>query len=75
MESIGKEIREIIKKRKLSFYKVAKDLGLAQESLYRSLLDNGNPRWKTIKRVLDYLDCDIRIVRRRSKENVRVKSK
>ena len=59
MESIGKEIREIVKRKKISFYRIAKDLGIAQESLYRSLLDDGNPRWETIKKVLHYLDYDI----------------
>ena len=62
MESIMKEIREIIKKRGVSFYRVSKDLGIAQESLYRSLKDDSNPRLKTIKKVLDYLDYDIAII-------------
>lgn len=59
MESISKEIREIIKRKGISFYRVSKDLGIAQESLYRSLLDTANPRWETIKKVLNYLDYEI----------------
>jgi len=59
MESIGKEIKGIIKKKGISFYRIAKDLGIAQESLYRSLLDDANPRWKRIKQILDFLDYDI----------------
>ncbi len=59
MESIGREIKAIIKKKGLSLYQVAKDLGITWESLYRSLLDKANPEWKRIKQTLDYLDYDI----------------
>lgn len=59
MDSIGKEIKEIVRKKGISFYRIAKDLGIAQESLYRSLLNDANPRWKRIKQILDYLDCDL----------------
>jgi len=67
MESIGKEIKAIVKKKGISFYRIAKDLGIAQESLYRSLLDNANPEWKRIKLILDYLGYDI-ILRPKKKE-------
>ena len=59
MKSIGKEIRAIIKKRGISLYRVAKDLGIAKESLLRSMKDEANPEWKTIKQVLDYLNYEI----------------
>lgn len=58
MESIGKEIRAILKKKGLSVNKAANDLGVAQESLHRSLRDGSNPQWKTIRAVLDYLDYE-----------------
>jgi DNA-binding phage protein len=59
MESIGREIREIIKRKGLSLYQIAKDLGITWESLYRSLLDKANPEWKRIKQILDYLDYEV----------------
>ena len=34
MESIGKEIKEIARKKGVSLYRIAKDLGIAQESLF-----------------------------------------
>ena len=37
MESIGKEIEVIMRKKGLSRYRVSRDLGIAQESLLRSL--------------------------------------
>ena len=61
MESIGKEIKEIAREKGVSLYRIAKDLGIAQESLFRSLMDNANPKWSTIKRILDYLGYEIRI--------------
>ncbi len=59
MESIGKEIRGIIRRKGISLYQVAKDLGVSWESLYRSLRDDANPEWKRIKQILDSLDYDI----------------
>ena len=59
MESIGKEIRGIIRRKGISLYRVAKDLGVSWESLYRSLRDDANPEWKRIKQILDSLDYDI----------------
>jgi probable addiction module antidote protein len=67
MESIGKEIKAIIKKRGISLYQIAKDLGVTWESLYRSLQNEANPEWKTIKQILHYLDYDI-VLRPRRKE-------
>jgi len=59
MESIGKEIREILKHKGITLYRVSKDLGIAYESLYRSLNEGTNPRWDTIKTVLDYLEYEV----------------
>ena len=62
MESIGGEIRDILRRRGITLYRVSKDLGIAHESLYRSLSADTNPRWDTIKKVLDYLGYEIRLV-------------
>ncbi len=60
-----REIRDIIKSKGISFYRVSKDLRIAQESLYRSLKDDSNPRLKTIKKVLDYLGYEIVLMPKR----------
>jgi len=65
MENIGKEIRELMRKKGVSVYKVAEDLGVAPESLYRSLDDGSNPEWKRIRVVLDYLGYDVKFVKRK----------
>ncbi len=65
MKSIGPELRKLMKKEKISAYKVALRLGVARESLYRSLKDDANPEWKRIKQILDYLGYDIRFVKKK----------
>jgi DNA-binding phage protein len=71
MENIGKELKKIIKKEKVSIYKMAWDLGFANESLYRSLKNGANPEWKRIKQILNYLGYDLKFIKRK---NVKPKS-
>lgn len=67
MKSIGKEIRGILKEKGISLYHIAKTLGIRWESLYRSLQDDGNPEWKTIGAILDYLNYDF-VLKEKRKE-------
>ena len=74
MESIGKAIKEVIRKKRISFYRVAKDLNIDHASFHRSLRDDANPEWKRIKLILDYLDYDI-VLRPKKIEAKPIKSK
>jgi len=74
MQTIGREVRDILKRKRITLYRVAKDLGVAYVSLYRSLKKDTNPRWGTIKTVLDYLDYEI-VLRPKRKEVRPKKSK
>lgn len=65
MEDIGRELKALIKKQGVSVYKMADDLGLLNESLYRSLKNGANPEWKRIRQILDYLGFDLKFVRKR----------
>jgi len=65
MKNIGREIKRLIKKEKISVYKIAEDLGLANESLYRSLKNGANPEWKRIRQILDYLGYDLKFIKRK----------
>lgn len=68
MSKISKMLREIIeKKEKKSIKSVAKAIGVDHGSLYRTLKDEGNPEAKTIEGILDYLNYEIRIVKKKSK--------
>jgi len=40
---------------------LAKSTGLARESLYRSLSENGNPRYSTITKVLDEMGLKLTV--------------
>lgn len=76
MEDIGKELKALIKKRGVSIYKMADDLGLLNESIYRSLKNGANPEWKRIRQILDYLGYDLKFVRKREVvKPIRSKSK
>jgi DNA-binding phage protein len=68
---IGEILKNIIKKEKLTYRKVAKDLGIDHASLYRSLMNGANPEWKTIEKVLNYLGYEIRIVKKPTKKRGR----
>ena len=73
-EYIGEQIRRIIKKKGISLYQIAKDLGTTWESLHRSLQDGANPKWDRIKKVLDYLDYEF-VLKPKRKEVKPEKSK
>jgi DNA-binding phage protein len=74
MESIGRELKKLLKKHSVSVYKMTEDLGIAHESLYRSLKEGANPEWKRIKQILDYLGYDIRFVKRKEVRARRLRS-
>lgn len=62
---IVKILREVIKKEKLTYRKVAEDLGIDHASLYRSLMNGANPEWKTIEKLLNHLGYDFKLVKRK----------
>ncbi len=64
MKNIGKELKELMRKRGVSGYEIARALGIAPESFYRSTGDRANPEWKTIRGILDYLGYDVKFVRK-----------
>jgi len=70
-----KILKTIIEKEGTTPNAIAKAIGVDHASLYRSLRNGGNPEWKTIKKVLDHLDYEIRIVKSKDKEVKSAKSK
>lgn len=73
VESIQKELRDIIRKEGLTPYAVAKAIGIDHASLYKSLIEGANLEWNTIKKVLEHLGYDFKIIKR--KEVKPIKSK
>ena len=64
MDKIQAEIRQLMKKRNITFYGMAKAIGIDRGSLYKSLKDGSNLELNTMMKVLDYLDYRIRIVKK-----------
>ncbi len=62
---IGNLLKDILKERTLTYRRVAEDLGIDHASLHRSLKNGGNPEWKTIEMILDYLGYDFKLLKRK----------
>jgi DNA-binding phage protein len=60
---IGKVLRELIAKEGRSFRQTSIDLRMDRSTLHRSL-KKGNPEWKTIDKILDYLGYQIKFVKK-----------
>ncbi len=67
--NIGKVLRDLITKEGRSFRQTSIDLKVDRSTLHRSL-KRGNPEWKTIEMLLNYLGYEIRIVKSKTKKNV-----
>jgi len=63
---IGKVIRELITKEGRSFRQTSIDLKVDRSTLHRSL-KKGNPEWKTIEMILNYLGYEVRLVKSKKK--------
>jgi len=60
--NIGTVLRELIAKEGRSFRQTSIDLKVDRSTLHRSL-KKGNPEWKTIEMILNYLGYEVRIVK------------
>ena len=41
---------------------IAKQVGVTRNSLYKSLSENGNPRFETISKIVEALGCRLTII-------------
>ena len=60
-----------MKEKNVTFYGMAKAIGVDRGSLYKSLKDGSNLELKTMTKVLGYLGYDIQFVKFRGKSNLR----
>jgi DNA-binding phage protein len=65
--NIGRTLRWLIIKEGKSIRRTSTDLQIDRASLQRSIKEGGNPEWKTIQKILDYLGYEIRIVKSKRK--------
>jgi len=63
VNGIQAEIRKIMRKRNVTFYGMAKAIGVDRGSLYKSLKNDSNLELNTLAKVLRYLGYEIRIVK------------
>ncbi len=56
-------------KKKVTYRRIARDLGMDHGNLYHSLMNGANPEWKTVEKVLDYLGYDFRLIQRRESKS------
>jgi DNA-binding phage protein len=71
---IGKTLRDIIRREKITYRKIASDLGIDHGNLYHSLMNGANPEWKTVEKLLDYLGYDFKVLKRKEVKPVNSKS-
>jgi DNA-binding phage protein len=67
VEKIQSEIRRIMKDKKVTFYGMAKVIGVDRGSLYKSLKDDSNLELNTLLKVLEYLGYEIRFVEKKGR--------
>ena len=65
--TIGKELKEILDRRGMTSYRLAKDLGIGQSYLSRLFKDRFNPSYALVKKIAEILGYEIRFVKSKRK--------
>lgn len=72
MKNIQAEIRKMMKEKNVTFYGMAKAIGIDRGSLYKSLKDGSNLELNTMIKVLTFLGYEIHFVKKpKGKEGIR----
>lgn len=73
--TIGKELKEILDRKGMTSYRLAKDLGIGQSYLSRLFKDRFNPSYALVKKIAEILGYEIRFVKSKRKDMKPQKSK
>ena len=65
--TIGKELKEILDRKGMTSYRLAKDLGIGQSYLSRFFKDRFNPSYALVKKIAETLGYEIRFVKSKKK--------
>lgn len=65
--TIGKELKEILDRKGMTSYRLAKDLGIGQSYLSRLFKDRFNPSYALVKKIAGILGYEIRFVKSKRK--------
>ena len=66
---ILEKIKELMRKEDVTAYRMTKDFGLTHGYISNFLKGPGNPKWKTIVKIMDYLGYEIRFVKKKETKN------
>ena len=65
--TIGRELKEILDRKGMTSYRLAKNLGIGQSYLSRLFKDRFNPSYALVKKIAKTLGYEIRFVKSRKK--------
>jgi transcriptional regulator with XRE-family HTH domain len=65
--TIGKELKEILDRKGMTSYRLAKDLGIGQSYFSRLFKDRFNPSYALVKKITEALGYEIRFVKSKKK--------
>ena len=66
--TIGSELKEILRKRGMSAYRLSKELGVTAGYLSRFFNDRYNPSYGLVKKIAEMLGYDLRLVKKQSQK-------
>ena len=68
MDKLTQSLNDLIRREKLTSYRVAKGIGIDYSSFHRALNKEGNLGSKTVDKILDLLGYEVRFVKSKGKE-------
>jgi transcriptional regulator with XRE-family HTH domain len=73
--TIGSELKEILNRRGITSYRLAKELDIGQSYLSRLFKNRFNPSYELVKNIAEKLGYDLRLVKKQSQKKGGEKSK
>ena len=65
--TIGSELKEILDRKRITAYRLSKELGVAQSYLSKLFKDRFNPSYGLVKKIAEKLGYEIRVVKSKKK--------
>ena len=66
--TIGKELKELLDRKGVTSYRLAKELGVGQSYLSRLFKNRFNPSYALVKKIAESLGYDLRFVKKQSQK-------
>jgi transcriptional regulator with XRE-family HTH domain len=66
--TIGTELKEILDRKEITSYRLAKEMGMGQSYLSRLFKNRFNPSYELVKDIAERLGYDLRLVKKQSKK-------